>query len=121
MKKTKMRPQSDGNTWSQDQQIQFELANDTLTSLSAIFSRISYNIDDKEKAEVYFSKALELHKERHIFNGFDDDIVKDIVQTYSALIREYHDMKQNSRELAQVGLPDKFFTTRVDYGKYGRE
>ena len=122
MKKTKKRPQSLGKTWSQDQQIMFELALDTLSSLAAILKRIGYNIDDKEKAEVYFSKALELHEERDIFDGFDDDIVKDIVETYSPLIREYYDMKQNARELAITGkgLPDKYFTTKVDYAKYGR-
>jgi len=73
MKKTKKRPQSLGKTWSQDQQIMFELALYT------------------------------------------------IIDTYSPLIREYYDIDGIDEEIAKKrGLPDKYFTTRVDYAKYGR-
>ena len=121
MKKTKKQQQSEGNTWSQDQQIMFELALDTITSFSAIFSRISYYIEDKEKEEVYSNRSVEIHKETNFFNGFDDDIINDIVDTYSPLIREYYDMDGSDEEIAKKGdLPDKYFTTRVHYAKYGR-
>ncbi len=51
------------------------------------------------------------------FNGFDDEIVKNVITTYSALIREYHTMGTTEAEIAEIGLPDKFFTTKVEYAE----
>jgi len=104
-------------TWSYDQQIQFELANDTITSLQAILLRQSWVIDDEVKKEVLQTRAVELYGEMNNYNGFDDEIVKDVIDTYSALIREYHTMGTSEEEIAAKGLPDKFITTRVKYEK----
>ncbi len=107
-------------TWSYDQQIQYELARDTLSSLAAILSRQSRVIENEEKISAYKKRSIELSKEKRFFNGFDDEIVKDVVQTYSALIREYHTMGSNEGEIAAKGLPQKFIDTKVNYAKYGK-
>jgi len=102
-------------TWSYDQQIQYELARDTISSLAAILSRQSRVIKDTDKIKIMKKRASELGKEVQHFNGFDDVIVKNVITTYSALIREYHTMGTTEAEIAAIGLPDKFFTTKVEY------
>jgi len=104
-------------TWSYDQQIQYELALDTISSLKAILRRQAHIIKDVMKKDVMKTRANELAQEKHNFNGFDDKIVKSVISTYSALIREYHTMGTTEAEIAAIGLPDKFFTTKVEYEK----
>lgn len=104
-------------TWSYDQQIQYELARDTISSLAAILSRQSRVIKDANKIAIMKKRASSLKKEVRYFNGFDDEIVKNVITTYSALIREYHTMGTTEAEIAEIGLPDKFFTTKVEYAE----
>ena len=104
-------------TWSYNQQIQFELANDTITSLRAILLRQSRVIKDANKIENFKKRATELYAEMNNYDGFDDEITKDVIDTYSALIREYHRMGTSEEEIAAKGLPDKFITIRVKYEK----
>lgn len=104
-------------TWTYEQQIEYELALDTLSSLEAILRRQSRIITDKDRINKYKQRALELHKESRKFDGFDDGIVKDVNDTYSALIREYHTMGDTEEEIATIGLPDKFITIKVDYDR----
>lgn len=106
------------DTWSYDQQIQYELARDTLSSLSSILSRQSYILDDKEKAEIYINRSVEISKEKHFFNGFNDAIIKDVIQTYSPLIREYHTLGVTEEEIGDKGLPQEFISNKVDYAKH---
>jgi hypothetical protein len=103
------------NTWTYDQQIQYELALDTISSLKAILRRQAYVIKDEKKIKALRARSIELAKEKYNFNGFDDEIVKSVIDTYSELIREYYTMGETEEEIANIGLPDKFITTKVIY------
>lgn len=102
-------------TWSYDEQIQYELARDTISSLSAILLRQSRIIKDENKIQSLKTRATELNKEIQYFDGWNVAAVKSIIETYSPLIREYHDMGTTEKEIAEIGLPDKFITTKVTY------
>jgi len=102
-------------TWSYDAQIKYELARDTISSLSTILLRQSRVIEDKEKIQALKIRATELSREIQYFDGFDVELVKSIIETYSPLIREYHDMGTTEEEIAEIGLPDKFITEKVNY------
>ena len=106
-------------TWSYDQQIQYELARDTISSLKAILLRQSWVIENADKIKILQKRASELGKEVNHFDGFNDKIIKSVISTYSPLIREYYTMGTTEAEIASIGLPDKFFTTKVAYEKMG--
>jgi hypothetical protein len=102
-------------TWTQDQQIQYELARDVLSSLSAILSRYQTRITDEKEKKLFFDRSVEISQEKSHFNGFDDEIVKTVIDTYSPLIKEYNDNWVSTEHLIKNGLDHKYITTKVNY------
>jgi len=102
-------------TWSQDEQIQYELARDTISSLASILTRHAARIDDEKKREELIFRAVSLNKETNNFNGFDTEIVKSVINTYAPLIKEYYDSEVSEEDLAVIGLNKKYLTTKVKY------
>ena len=102
-------------TWSQDEQIQYELARDTISSLASILTRHAARIDDEEKTKELIFRAVALKKETNFFNGFDTEIVKNVIDTYSPLVKEYYNSDASEEDLATIGLKEKYITTKVNY------
>jgi len=102
-------------TWSQDEQIQYELARDTISSLASILSRHAARIDDDKKTERLIYRAVALKRETNNFNGFDTEIVKAVIDTYAPLVKNYYDSEVSEEDLAVIGLDEKYLTTQVKY------
>lgn len=106
--------------WTQQQGNMYWIAKDKISNLRGIFSRQKAVIDDEELKKIYYERWSELWDEEAKFDGFDDEIVADVIATYGPLIEEYFEMGSTEKEIAAKGLPEKIWTTKVDYGKYGR-
>lgn len=108
-------------TWDNEQQIQYELARDMLSSYSAQLSRVAFKMMDKNMDEVEIKKitirASEITKEKKYFNGFDDKKVANVINVYSKLMREF-DEEYSSEELAtEKGIASKYLETKALYNE----
>jgi len=113
-------------TWSQEQQIKYEFARDTISSLSALLSRYSYWLEildknnttiEKNYIERINKRAIELSKEIRLFNGFDEEIIQEIIKKYSPLIKKYNDSFNSDEAAAKEGLDEQYLTTKVIYNE----
>jgi len=102
-------------TWSQDEQIQYELARDVISSLASVLSRVGSRTNDLKVKMRLKTRAVELRKEVLLFDGFDTDIVKSVITTYSPLTREYCDSNLSKEDIATIGLDEKYLNTKVNY------
>ncbi len=105
-------------TWTHEQQLEFELARDALSSLEAILFHYKRYIKDQKLKERIEERELELFKERYKFDGFDDEIVKAVNDTYWPLIRENSEDSRSYEEKAATGIDEKYLTTKVNYDAY---
>ena len=113
-----MATQTKPKTWTHEQQLEFELARDALSSLGAILFHYSRHTKDQELKRRIDERELELHNERYKFDGFDDEIVNAVNDTYWPLIRENSEDPRSYEEKAAAGIDEKYLTTKVDYDAY---
>jgi len=104
--------------WTEEQTINYEIAVEMISELKAILRRQSRVIDDEKKIAAYKKRASELTDEGRSFGGFDDDLVADVIKTYSKLVREYWDIGGTEEQIAEKGLPQQYIDTKVEYAKY---
>ena len=101
-------------TLTYKQQLDYELARDALSSLEAIlfhYKRYTKDLKLKERIE---EREMELYNERYKFNGFDDEIVKAVNDTYWPLIRENSEDSRSYEEKAAAGIDERYLITKVD-------
>ena len=112
----------------QEQQINYELALDTISELKGILVRIDYHNDDNkvlsnQTISNINTRINELFKEfnnRKLFAPNNDEIVKIIIETYGDLIKRYQKIYNDKFKLSpQVKPNDCFFdqliTTKIYY------
>ncbi|SFV90188.1 hypothetical protein MNB_SV-4-1304 [hydrothermal vent metagenome] len=116
IQKNKMTPQTKPKTWTHEQQLEYELARDALSSLEAILFHYKKHTKDPKLKERIEERELELFNKRYKFNGFDDAIVKAVNDTYWTLIRKNSEDPRSYEEKAATGINEKYLTTKVDYG-----
>jgi len=107
--------------WTDDQEIAYEVAIKYINEMRGLFSRQMAIIDDEKKKDAYLKRWLELGKEEDRLDGFNDAMIKDVIDTYSELYKEYYNMDDSEEEIAAKGLPEKFLTTKIDYAKYKKD
>jgi len=112
-----MTTQTKPKTWTHEQQLEYELARDALSSLEAILFHYKRHTKDPNLKERIEERELELYNERYKFDGFDDAIVKAVNDTYWKLIRENSEDSRSYEEKAAAGIDEKYLTTKVDYNE----
>lgn len=112
--------------WTDEQQVEYEFARDTISSLSALLSRYTYWREllgkAKTKKEINYlarvnERSIELAKEMKLFDGFDTDIIQDIINKYSPLIKEYHDTFDSDETAGEKELDKRYLLTKVLYSE----
>jgi hypothetical protein len=96
-------------TWNQKQQIRYEYARDVISSLEAILLRHTTKTTDSDEIQKCRARIAELGRETQNFNGFDDDIVELVIDTYTPLLNDYRNEPHHDR------LNEKYLNTKVDY------
>ena len=103
--------------WTYEQQAQFETARDIISTLQGILIRQSSITNNQNKKKAFQKRIQELQHELDSFDYYDEKIIKNIIETYSQLIRKYDNMGNSDEEISIKGLPEEFLTTKIDYSK----
>jgi len=104
--------------WTYDQEIAYEMAMNYINEIQGLLSRQKALFNDEDKRDVYLKRISEFFKEESLLDGFNDAMIKDVIDTYSELIIEYGEMFRRGEGIKSKELPEKFLTTKVDYAKY---
>lgn len=113
------------NTWTQEEQIRYELALDLISGLKGILSRIIYwnkqnPIIDEVTIEKIHTRQIELEKEwqnRSLFSGHDTITVENIINTYGPLNKKFntdYDNLANTKGDDNIKCNDCFFNELIE-------
>ena len=104
-------------TWSYEQELEFELALDMLSSYASLLRRVSFKMMDKKIDEVEINKIqdciIKTHQESRSFNAFEDEKVAHVINVYSKLMKDF-DRDYPSEEIAaEKGIASKYLETKA--------
>ena len=109
--------------WTEDRDIQWELALDAIKEIKGILARSGYYCDNEEEIKKMDERSLELHKEKNNFDMYDDEIVKAVNDTYWPLIKKdtqlYREKGSREKMVADKDY-EMFLNTKVDYSVFGK-
>lgn len=140
--------QQEDKVMTYEQEMQYELAKDIIGWLAAALSRYAEYIKDRnnkdsilhndspmipytkeresknfasleQEIEAFENRERELRKEKKILYDIDDKKMQEVIDTYSALLREYDEDKRSEKQKAAEGIDLKFIETKVDYDAFG--
>ena len=104
---------------TEEQWVRYDTNVEIIDALTGIFIRQRRVVEDERLKEIYNNRIIELGKEEQLLDCANDEMIQDVRSTYGALIREYYSIDLKDRKkMAPKGLPEKFWTTKVDFSKY---
>jgi len=104
-------------TWSYEQELEFELALDMLSSYASLLRRVSFKMMDKKIDEVEINKiqdcAVKIKHESRYFDVVDDEKVAHVINVYSKLMKDFNRDYPSEELAAEKGIASKYLETKA--------